>query len=214
MSKSLQEQAYEIIKERLVNCEYEPGSFLSSLALQEHLGFSRTPIREAVSRLEKENLVKIVPKKGIIVCGIDMNMLTTIYETRMVLEPYITGTYGARVDPGALLQVRERFSGASVAADTKKHFYEYDGEFHSLLNAACPNIYLVQALSRVYTQNRRVRVLSGNVVYRLEVSSLEHITIIDALLTGDTEKAARALMEHLVASREAAFSLLLKSGTL
>jgi len=212
VTKTLQEQAYEIIKERLVNCEYEPGSFLNTLALQEQLGFSRTPIREALGRLEKENLVTVVPKKGILVCGIDMNMLNTIYETRMLLEPYIVRTYGGRVAPEALARMRERFSVTPIAPDMKQHFYEYDGEFHSLLNAACPNVYLVQALSQIYTQNRRVRVLSGNVVYRLKDSSLEHIEIIDALLEGDTEKAAKAMEEHLATSKLTAFSLLVKNG--
>lgn len=214
MTKTLQEQAYEIIKERLVNCEYEPGSFLNTLALQEQLGFSRTPIREALGRLEKENLIMVVPKKGILVRSIDMNMLNTIYETRMLLEPYIVRTYGARVSPEALVRMRERFSVTPISTDTKTHFYEYDGEFHALLYAACPNVYLVQALSQIYTQNRRVRVLSGNVVYRLKDSSQEHINIIDSLLEGDTEQAAKAMEKHLATSKETAFSLLLKNDIL
>ena len=57
-------QAYMIIKERLINCIYEPGSFLNEAQLAADLGCSRTPVREAISRLEFDNLVTVVPKRA------------------------------------------------------------------------------------------------------------------------------------------------------
>lgn len=205
---ALQDKAYEILKDRILSCEYEPGSTLNTVALQEHLGFSRTPIREAMGRLEQEGLVRVMPKRGIEVCELDMRTVEAIYETRMVLEPYIVCTYGDRLDTAVLLEYRHRFNWEEISPDTKKHFYRYDDEFHAFIRTECPNLYLAQALDRIAAQNRRVRVLSGNVVRRLDASCGEHIAIIDALVEGDPVKAAAAMMEHLESSRRTAYSLL------
>ena len=63
-NRDLKNHAYQIIKERLINCIYEPGSFINESQLATDLGLSRTPVREAINRLESEGLVKVMPKKG------------------------------------------------------------------------------------------------------------------------------------------------------
>lgn len=205
---ALQDRAYDIIKERIMTFEYRPGSFLNTVALQDQLGFSRTPIREAIGRLESENLVRVIPKKGIVVCELDVGMVKAIYETRMVLEPYIVYTYGNMLDRQELESYQKRFTWREITPETKESFYGYDDEFHAFIWASCPNIYLVQSLERIAAQNRRVRVLSGNVVRRLEQSCNEHLAIIDALLAGDLPTAAGTMVAHLEHSRRTAFSLL------
>ena len=61
--ESLKNKAYNLIKTKIVNCEYPPNSFLNETLLMDEIGSSRTPIREALSKLEQENLVRILPKK-------------------------------------------------------------------------------------------------------------------------------------------------------
>lgn len=205
---ALQDRAYEIIKERIMSCEYKPGTFLNTVALQGQLGFSRTPIREAIGRLEQESLVRVIPKKGIAVCDLDVSTVKAIYETRVLLEPYIVHAYGDKLDRKELQACRRRFNWQEITPETKEHFYRYDDEFHAFIRTACPNVYLAQSLDRIADQNRRVRVLSGNVVRRLEQSCGEHIAIIDALLENNPHKAAEAMVAHLEHSRQTAFSLL------
>lgn len=210
---ALQDKAYTILKERILSCAYAPGAALNTVALQEHLGFSRTPIREALGRLEQEGLVRVLPKRGIEVCELDMGTVATIYETRMVLEPYIVRVYGDKLDTSVLEHYRRQFNWEKISPETKANFFLYDDEFHAFVRAECPNHYLAQALDRIAAQNCRVRVLSGNVMRRLDASCAEHIAIIDALVEGQPNKAAEAMVVHLENSRKTAYSLLGKEIT-
>lgn len=205
---TLQQKAYDLIKARIINCEYMPGMFLNTLELQANLGYSRTPIREAIGRLEQENLVRVIPKKGIIVCDLSINMITTIYETRMLIEPFIVGKYGDKIDRDELLRMRQIFDNDPFNSGfTRQEFFDYDGELHAMFRRACPNIYLVQALDQIYSQDKRVRVLSGTLGYRLDDSCREHVAMINALLEGDLPAAERLTLAHLKASRDTAFHL-------
>ena len=86
-NRDLKNKAYETIKERLLDCTYEPGTLLNEARLAEDLGFSRTPVREAISRLESDGFVKIMPKKGIYVSDILLSDVLQIFQTRIEIEP-------------------------------------------------------------------------------------------------------------------------------
>jgi len=75
----LKNHAYQIIKERLINCIYEPGSLINESQLATDLGLSRTPVREAINRLESEGLVKVMPKKGIFVSDIQLSDVLDLF---------------------------------------------------------------------------------------------------------------------------------------
>ncbi len=98
MKISLKQQAYQTIRTKILNCEYAPNSYLNEEQLCKEINVSRTPIRDALSRLEQENLIKILPKKGVVVAPLNINEINMIYETRILLEPYILATYGNRID--------------------------------------------------------------------------------------------------------------------
>ena len=85
--KYLKDKAYEMIREKIVNCELAPGSVLNESELIEEIGASRTPIREALNKLEQENLVTIIPKKCIIVRGITIDDIAEVFDARAVIEP-------------------------------------------------------------------------------------------------------------------------------
>lgn len=205
---SLQQKAYDLIKSRIINCEYLPGLFLSTLELQDNLGYSRTPIREAIGRLEQENLVRVISKKGIMVSDVSLGTVRVIYETRLLIEPFIIVNYGDKIDQAELLRMREIFKNNPFESGlTKQQFFDYDGELHGVFCRACPNIYLVRTLNQIYAQDKRVRVLLGTLGYRLEESCHEHVNIIDALMKQDLARAEKLIIEHLTASRDNAFRL-------
>lgn len=85
--KNLKVQAYNTLKNKIVTCEYAPGSMLNEAQLATELGFSRTPIREAISILEMEGFLSIVPKKGILVTDILLSDIVQIFQARMEIEP-------------------------------------------------------------------------------------------------------------------------------
>ena len=91
---NLKTQAYNTIRQKIVTCEYAPGTFLNEELLTSELGLSRTPIRDALSRLEQEGLIEIKPKKGILVMPLSINTISMIFEVRQLYEPYIHLNYG------------------------------------------------------------------------------------------------------------------------
>ena len=96
-SKNLKQVVYEELKRRIVSCEILPGSMLTEEMLCESLNASRTPVRDAVSRLEQENLVSILPKKGIRVNRVSLNNVEELFVTRLFVEPQLVLTYGNRI---------------------------------------------------------------------------------------------------------------------
>lgn len=203
---TLQQTAYELIKTRIINCEYKPGEFLNTLDLQDDFGFSRTPIREALGRLEQENLVKFYHKKGFVVSDVSLGTISTIYETRLLIEPYIVLSYGHLVNKGELERMRDLFRvGVGLADNDAALYMGYDDEFHALLRAVCPNIYLVQTLSNIDAQAQRVRIISGYYGSKLQKLCQEHLDIAETILAGEVSKAGRLMSSHLIRARKNAF---------
>lgn len=93
-TNTLKNQAYYEIKTRILNCDFPPGTLLNESMLCDLLSISRTPIRDALSRLENENLVRITPPKGVIVTDITINDVSSFFETLLQFDPYIIRTYG------------------------------------------------------------------------------------------------------------------------
>lgn len=99
MSKeSLKTQAYQIIKQKILNCEFPPGTLMNENSLCQLLSISRTPVRDAISRLEHESLVQITPPKGFIIKEITLKDLNAYFETRYFLELYTIKEYGRNID--------------------------------------------------------------------------------------------------------------------
>ena len=199
----LKERAYTIIKAKIVNCEYPPGSFLNEIKLIEEIGTSRTPIREAMSKLEHENLVKIIPKKGVLVSSFSLSEINEVYQVRKLVEPFIIRTWGCEIDPQGLEAYRVRLKEmASESSDVEKILL--DDSLHRFLIASNKNKYFVYLLDLVYDQNNRIRIISGKLTRRLEDTREEHLSIIDRLLDGHSDAAAKAMLEHLENSQKAA----------
>ena len=201
---SLKDRAYNIIKEKIVSCEYAPTSFLIESELIDQIGASRTPIREALNKLEQENLVRILPKRGVQVCEITMSTVNDIFEVRMLMEPYVILNYAHRIERDVLEQERNRIC-ESESLYTSSAGYALDNDLHQLLINASQNAYLIDTMNQIFVQNHRLRILSGiKVKSRNELTKAEHIQIFDCLLAGDIKGAEKAMRLHLTNSRQAA----------
>lgn len=209
--QSMQSTAYDFIKKKITMCEYAPNQMLSESQLQEELGFSRTPVREAISRLAQEGLLKVFPKRGIVVSGFTFSDINMIFEVRMLVEPYTLRNYGIKLDLDEVAQFSKRLRSQSPESFDAS-FYEVDDEFHSMLISVLPNIYLRDLYDRIQTQNIRLRVMSGqHTENRLTETNEEHLQIMAACLTQDWEGAAQAMAHHLQCSKESSLSALLQS---
>ena len=111
---NLKTQAYNTIRQKIVTCEYAPGTFLNEELLTTELGLSRTPVRDALSRLEQEGLIEIKPKKGIIVMPLSINTINMIFEVRQLYEPYILLNYGNALSVERLKDLYNIFSSSKT----------------------------------------------------------------------------------------------------
>jgi DNA-binding GntR family transcriptional regulator len=213
-SSSLKQQAYSLIKQKITDCEYAPDTMITEEKLQKDIPVSRTPIRDAISRLEHEGLVIIHPKKGIRISSLTITEMNMVYETRLMFEPYAIAQYGTTFDEQKLYSFFRKHNETSSPINQKEAF-DLDDEFHDFIMAAIPNIYIQQCYNSTRVQNRRFRILSGVCKQqRLEETNQEHLAIIKACLQKDWEKGAAAMREHLLKSKSSTFEYLLKNNLL
>lgn len=190
--KYLKDKAYEIIREKIMNCEFTPGSVLNEVELIEEIGASRTPIREALNKLEQENLVTIVPKKCILVRGITVDDIAEVFDARAVIEPQILLRFSDRISLKFLEEYLER---CRHTEDTLK-LIRLDEEFHELLYQVCDNQYLRSVLRMVEGIDHRNRVFNSN-EERVHEGIAEHIVIVEKMLGKEYVAASNALFEHI-----------------
>ncbi|MDR1904943.1 MAG: GntR family transcriptional regulator [Treponema sp.] len=207
MMMSLKLFAYNAIKEKIIRCEYPPNSLLNEEILKQDLHVSRTPIRDAIGRLEQENIIKILPKRGILVTGITLEDVKQIFETRLLIEPYTMKIYGKTISPDAYREFLDFFS-TSIDAVSTEMVNQKDNDFHLRFITASNNPYLIQANEYPFFQDMRLRILSASMGGdRIRTSQMEHLAIARWCCEKDWKNAARALKEHLVFSRKRALDV-------
>jgi DNA-binding GntR family transcriptional regulator len=196
---SLSQVAYERIKRMIVRLELAPGSVVREDDLVASTGVGRTPIREAVQRLERDQLLAVIPRRGLLVTSIDVGELPMLYETRAMLEPYVhrlaavRGTEAHwRVMEGALAGAERRGPRA-----TWELLMDTDRLCHTQVWLAADNRFLTDTLDMLYTQSERLWHLYLSDAYDLHDALDEHRVILAALRTGDGDKVARLAEEHV-----------------
>jgi DNA-binding GntR family transcriptional regulator len=196
----LKEEAYERIKERLLNSDYPPGSFLSERQLAASLGMSKTPIKAALERLESEGFVSVSPQQGIVVRELSVREIADQYEIRAVLESYTLRTLAGRLTPEQVARVRANLEAQARLRgrpDVAKGV-ELDAAFHTQFVEFLGNgealrvlVQLREKMQRVVTQVFRL------CPARIDTSYDEHAAIAAAVIDGDGDRAAELLVRHL-----------------
>lgn len=200
-NKDLKNHTYCILKERLVNCIYPPGTLLNEAQLAADLGASRTPVREAISRLEMEGFVKIMPKKGIYVTDISLNDVLQIFQTRIEIEPIAVHLAAPHLPREELLAFCGKFKGE--APDIQNGF-RLDTAMHLFIIEHCGNRYIIDMMHRIFDENTRVIISSKQNQVQIHDARLEHLDILNSLLDKDTERAIALMQSHIENCRKAA----------
>ena len=128
-----------MIKEKIINCEFAPGAVYNEEYLCEEVNTSRTPVRDALGRLEQEGLIKIMPKRGIVVSPLTLKDVRMVYEMRLLLEPYSLRQYGDALGEPEILRYHRFFSLPDISG---RQFFQADDDFHMWIMEAADNIYL------------------------------------------------------------------------
>ena len=197
--KSLKLQIYDEIKDRIIRCEYLPGQQLNEDLLCSQFGSSRTPVRDALSRLEQEGLVNIHAKRGVQITDVSISAVNELFEVRMRIEPYAVRTYGSWQRDDVYARYMRQFSQTVV---DKRAFYELDDTFHRSFILVSSNRYLSMIYNLTASQAARFRILSG-AENRLEETQQEHYRIAACCLRRDWVAAANEMRAHLEMSKKA-----------
>lgn len=199
--ENLKTRAYNALKEKIVSCEYKPGSMLNEAQLAAELNFSRTPIREAISILEMEGFLRIVPKKGILVADILLSDVVQIFQARMEIEPITLKLAGPRLPKEELEKWLHLFQTHESSVE---HGYQTDTNMHLFIIRHCGNSYLIDMLQKVFDKNMRVIICSTENRAHMQEARKEHIEILQFLLQEDYEQAAAKMRSHVAGCRKAA----------
>ncbi len=205
---TLKQIAYNSIKDKILKCEYMPNSFLNEDLLCEEFKVSRTPIRDALSRLEQENLITILPKKGFLVAPLSIGEINLVFETRKILELYAIKKHGDSLNSNVIDTLYDNVRQAKECVENNNlvKLFELDDEFHKILLSQCKNHYLNDTYDKVHNQNCRLRVLSGLYDDKRIYSTVdEHIEVLNFLTKGDISSAEKSMLKHLNNAKNSSF---------
>ena len=191
---SLRDTAYRQLRDLIVTVQLQPGEILKEDDLQRRLGIGRTPVREALQRLEAEQFVSIIPRRGVIVSGVEVSELSMLLETRTVLEPYaarLAAVRGNRTHWAAM----EAALG-SESSDPHDQLAT-DRRCHEMMWSAAGNRFLVNTLDTLYAQSDRLWHLYLSDVEAMAEAVSDHTEILDALRRGDATRAGDLMTTHI-----------------
>lgn len=180
----------------IVRLDLAPGAVLREDDLQARLGLGRTPIREAMQRLERDQLVVVLPRRGAFVSNLDVGELALLYETRAILEPYavrLATARGTTAQWDEMAAVLER-AGASSTPD---ELLDIDRRCRELVWEAADNRFLTSTLDMLYAHSDRLWHLYLGDVADLHGMIAEHREILTALRDGDADRAAELITAHM-----------------
>jgi DNA-binding GntR family transcriptional regulator len=197
--KTLREAVYERLKQAIVEGQIAPGEHLVETKLAERLGVSRIPVREALLRLEREQLVS-ASAKGLIVSSITRTNIQEVYAIRAALEALGCRLAAEKITPEEKAQLGDilRRSRDCITANDITGLTACDIEFHDVLIAASRNATLKKVLDQLRDSVRRLRAVSIALPGRPEQVLKDHTAIADAVCAGDGERAQSLVHAHIL----------------
>lgn len=197
--RPLREIVYEELKREILVGEIAPGTRMMEIELADEMGVSRTPVREAIRKLEKEGLVTIEPRKGAYASDVSIKDMVDVLEVREDLEAMAAAMAAQKVNKDekqALIEATMEYKEA-VESERTEDIIRCDEKFHQLIVNCSGNKTLVQLFSQVQELALRFRYLYYDDFSRYERMPMEHREIEEAILSGDYEKARVVAGEHV-----------------
>lgn len=197
--KPLREIVFETLREAIINGTLKPGERLMEVQLAEDMGVSRTPVREAIRKLELDGFVLMVPRKGAYVAGISTKEIADVFEVRAALEALAAGLAAERIteeELGDLHRLMVEVNISSEAGDLER-VVRSDTDFHDLIFKASRNNRLVQIINKLREQIQRFRSTSLSYPGRIKETIEEHKKLLGAISDRNIELARNVAREHI-----------------
>jgi DNA-binding GntR family transcriptional regulator len=198
-SSSLEEKVYLALQEQILSRKLRTGEAVTEMKLSKALGVSRTPVREALQRLDREGLIKLVPNKGAVVLGISEQDLIDIYKIRMRLEGLAARIAAEKKDVEFCRQLGDNIdlTGFYMSKGDIEKVKDLDSEFHDIIYRCCESRMLGKTLSELHRYIASYRKLSLAASGRIDRSLAEHKEIYDAIASGNTDAADELMSKHV-----------------
>lgn len=210
MSTSRQEQAYSRLKEAILSVALRPGEPVLETEWAKRLGMSRTPIREALQRLEYEGLVVNDRRRGWFVYSLSLDDIRQIFDIKIELEGLAARLAAQQVTEEQSTRLRSALDG--IARVTQDHdldaWHVADQAFHRILFEAAGNDRLQQIILGLNSQMHRIRAGHLALEGRMDRSLEEHRALTEAILSGDGQAAEEAMHTHLQDLRDSVVNVL------
>lgn len=186
---------YKTLRDDILNGTYVPGTALYIRELSTQLGVSRTPVKEAITRLAFEDYVELLPNRCAVVSQISATEIIELLELRESLErstAYYAALRHTEADIMELQRIHEYHS--TLAAEQIQMVSDCDRQFHMAIAKAAYNRQIHQTLEKVFAKLARVAVAVSQI--RLPDSLMQHANILNAIREGNAEAARRYMSEH------------------
>ena len=201
----LRDVVFNTLRQAILYGRLQPGERLMEITLANQLGVSRTPVREAIRKLEIEGLVLMIPRKGAQVAPITEKDLNDVLEVRLGLEELAMNYACQRVNEEQLEQIRlaQVNFEANLKAGELGHLASADEEFHDLIYQATGNRRLMQMINNLREQIYRYRIEYLKDVNVGKDLNEEHTELYHALRTRDSKRALKCMKKHIKNQQEA-----------
>lgn len=201
--RPLREIVYDELKRQILTGEIAPGTRMMEVELADEMGVSRTPVREAIRKLEKEGLVVIEPRRGAYAADISVKDMLDVLEVREDLEGMAAAMAALKINDeerAALAEITDEYAKAIESKDIDT-IIEWDEKYHEYIVACSGNKTLIQLVSQVQDMALRFRYIYYDDFARLNDQPHEHHEISDAIIAGDSVKAREEMQDHIGALR-------------
>ena len=197
--KPLRELVFENIRQAIVKGIFAPGERLMEIQLADDLGVSRTPVREAIRKLELEGFEVMIPRRGTYVANLSIKDINDVYEIRISLDVLAAGLAAERIEPEELEELNRLLLEISEAARTgpMDKIVRLDTAFHDVLYKASRNDRLRNIINNLREQITGIRGTSMRYPGRLADTLEEHRALVDSIAARDSERAQAAARIHL-----------------
>jgi DNA-binding GntR family transcriptional regulator len=195
----LVEQAYRAIRQRILDNVYPPGYRGLELQFADDLKISRTPVREALQRLQAEGLVEIIPRHGARVLGVSPDDMREIYQMLIALEPMaaeIVARKRLSLEELRPLTDASKEMNAALRSNDLDAWARADDRFHRYIVEMSGNRLLVATVQKIWDRAHRARMVTLRLRPKPVNSTREHGAIVDAIRAGDPELSARLFRSH------------------
>jgi DNA-binding GntR family transcriptional regulator len=204
------DQVQQQILKSIGSGHYRPGDRIRETEVAKALGVSRTPVREALRRLESDGLLSFESWRGVVVSRLDRQQVSELYAMREVLEGAAARMAARHIDDAGIELLRLLLEKAQQSPDDPARLAKLNRELHQTIYSAAHNRYLLQTLGQLENALALLRGTTYAVAGRADTAAAEHQAIVEAICGRDAQAAESAARKHIGAAQRARLRLLLE----